>query len=182
MVEMMEANHALQHATDRSLILFDEIGRGTSTYDGMALAQAMIEYINENIHAKTLFSTHYHELTQLGEHSEEIRNIHADVHEEDDHVTFLYRVVDGKADKSYGINVARLAKLPEVILQRAGQLLDALEREENHGVYQPQMLVVEKDDPKQKEIMEMIDMIDINSMTPMEAMSFLYELKKKRTA
>ena len=105
-----------------------------------------------------------------------------DVHEEDDHVTFLYRVVDGKADKSYGINVARLAKLPEVILQRAGQLLDALEREENHGVYQPQMLVVEKDDPKQKEIMEMIDMIDINSMTPMEAMSFLYELKKKRTA
>ena len=182
MVEMMEANHALQHATDRSLILFDEIGRGTSTYDGMALAQAMIEYINENIHAKTLFSTHYHELTQLGEHSEEIRNIHVDVHEEDDHVTFLYRVVDGKADKSYGINVARLAKLPEVILQRAGQLLDALEREENHGVYQPQMLVVEKDDPKQKEIMEMIDMIDINSMTPMEAMSFLYELKKKRTA
>ena len=182
MVEMMEANHALQHSTDRSLILFDEIGRGTSTYDGMALAQAMIEYINENIHAKTLFSTHYHELTQLGEHSEEIRNIHVDVHEEDDHVTFLYRVVDGKADKSYGINVARLAKLPEVILQRAGQLLDALEREENHGVYQPQMLVVEKDDPKQKEIMEMIDMIDINSMTPMEAMSFLYELKKKRTA
>ena len=120
MVEMMEANHALQHATDRSLILFDEIGRGTSTYDGMALAQAMIEYINENIHAKTLFSTHYHELTQLGEHSEEIRNIHVDVHEEDDHVTFLYRVVDGKADKSYGINVARLAKLPEVILQKSG--------------------------------------------------------------
>ena len=96
-------------------------------------------------------------------------------------MTFLYRVVDGKADKSYGINVARLAKLPEVILQRAGQLLDALEREENHGVYQPQMLVVEKDDPKQKAIMNMIDMIDINSMTPMEAMSFLYELKKKRT-
>ena len=180
MVEMMEANHALQNATADSLILFDEIGRGTSTYDGMALAQAMIEYIDETIHAKTLFSTHYHELTQLGEESETIRNLHVEVHEEQEEVTFLYRMLEGKADKSYGINVARLAKLPEVVLQRARGLLEALEIAPKGGIYQPQMMVVEKEDPKMQEIADMIDMIDINTMTPMEAMSFLYELKKKR--
>ena len=182
MVEMMEANHALQHATEHSLILFDEIGRGTSTYDGMALAQAMIEYIDANIHAKTLFSTHYHELTQLGEENETIRNLHVEVHEEKDEVTFLYRMLDGKADKSYGINVARLAKLPEIVLQRARQLLEGWELQGDGGIYQPQMMVVEKEDPQMREIADMIDMVDINTMTPMEAMSFLYELKKKRSA
>lgn len=180
MVEMMEANHALQNATAHSLILFDEIGRGTSTYDGMALAQSMIEYIDEYIHAKTLFSTHYHELTEMAENSDSIQNLHVEVHEEKEEVTFLYRMLEGKADKSYGINVARLAKLPELVLQRARQLLEALELEGDKGIYQPQMMIVEKDDPQMNEIAEMIDMVDINAMTPMEAMSFLYELKKKR--
>ncbi len=180
MVEMMEANHALQHATKDSLILFDEIGRGTSTYDGMALAQAMIEYIDEYIQAKTLFSTHYHELTQLGEDNPAIHNLHVEVHEEKEEVTFLYRMQEGKADKSYGINVARLAKLPEIVLQRARQLLEAFELQGDQGIYQPQMMVVEKEDPKEKEIIDMIDMVEINHMTPMEAMSFLFELKKKR--
>lgn len=180
MVEMMEANHALQNATAHSLILFDEIGRGTSTYDGMALAQSMIEYIDEYIHAKTLFSTHYHELTEMAENSDSIQNLHVEVHEEKEEVTFLYRMLEGKADKSYGINVARLAKLPELVLQRARQLLEALELEGDKGIYQPQMMIVEKDDPQMNEIAEMIDMVDINAMTPMEAMSFLYELKKNR--
>ena len=148
----------------------------------MALAQAMIEYIDANIHAKTLFSTHYHELTQLGEENETIRNLHVEVHEEKDEVTFLYRMLDGKADKSYGINVARLAKLPEIVLQRARQLLEGWELQGDGGIYQPQMMVVEKEDPQMREIADMIDRVDINTMTPMEAMSFLYELKKKRSA
>ncbi|WP_075877622.1 DNA mismatch repair protein MutS [Merdibacter massiliensis] len=180
MVEMMEANHALQHATENSLILFDEIGRGTSTYDGMALAQAMIEYIDEYLHAKTLFSTHYHELTQLGEESPTIHNLHVEVHEEQEEVTFLYRMIEGKADKSYGINVARLAKLPEIVLERAKQILEGLELQGDAGIYQPQMMVVEKEDPQMKEIADLIDMIDVNSMTPLDALNFLCELKNKR--
>lgn len=181
MVEMIEANNALKHATANSLILFDEIGRGTSTYDGMALAQAMIEFIDRNIHAKTLFSTHYHELTEMAEKNEKIKNVHVEVHEEDEKVTFLYRVVEGKADKSYGINVARLAHLPSSVLDRAKQILDNLETQPNSLKELSSPVVIEKEDPKQKEIIDMIDMVDINAMTPMEAMSFLYEVKKKRT-
>ena len=105
-----------------------------------------------------------------------------EVHEEKDEVTFLYRMLDVKADKSYGINVARLAKLPEIVLQRARQLLEGWELQGDGGIYQPQMMVVEKEDPQMREIADMIDMVDINTMTPMEAMSFLYELKKKRSA
>ena len=119
MVEMMEANTALRYATKHSLILFDEIGRGTATYDGMALAQAMLEYIDEAIGAKTLFSTHYHELTELAEEHQSMRNVHVDVREEKNEIEFRYRVIEGKADKSYGINVAKLAHLPKVVLDRA---------------------------------------------------------------
>lgn len=106
MVEMMEANAALCYATKHSLILFDEIGRGTATYDGMALAQAMLEYIDEAIGAKTLFSTHYHELTDLEKEHPSMHNVHVDVREEKNEIEFRYRIIDGKADKSYGINVA----------------------------------------------------------------------------
>lgn len=179
MVEMMEANHALQHATKHSLILFDEIGRGTSTYDGMALAQAMIEYIDQNIGAKTLFSTHYHELTGLEASNPSIHNIHVEVHEENEQVTFLYRMLDGKADRSYGINVARLAKLPESVLDRAKALLEGYEIEDR-GFSQTEMpIFMEKEDPCNKEIRRMLDMVDVNSMTPMEALQMLNELKKK---
>ena len=148
MVEMIEANNALQNATANSLILFDEIGRGTSTYDGMALAQAMIEYIIRNIKAKTLFSTHYHELTEMAEKNAGIRNVHVDVHEEDDKVTFLYRVLDGKADKSYGINVARLAHLPSSVLERAKLILDNLELQPNMVKEVKPPLVIEKENPQ----------------------------------
>lgn len=179
MVEMIEANNALQNATANSLILFDEIGRGTSTYDGMALAQAMIEYIMRNIKAKTLFSTHYHELTEMAEKNAGIRNVHVDVHEEDDKVTFLYRVLDGKADKSYGINVARLAHLPSSVLERARQILDNLELQPNMVKEVKPPLVIEKENPQHMQIINQVKQVDVNKMTPMEAMQFLYELKEK---
>lgn len=179
MVEMIEANNALQNATANSLILFDEIGRGTSTYDGMALAQAMIEYIMRNIKAKTLFSTHYHELTEMAEKNAGIRNVHVDVHEEDDKVTFLYRVLDGKADKSYGINVARLAHLPSSVLERAKQILDNLELQPNMVKEVKPPLVIEKENPQHMQIINQVKQVDVNKMTPMEAMQFLYELKGK---
>lgn len=179
MVEMIEANNALQNATANSFILFDEIGRGTSTYDGMALAQAMIEYIMRNIKAKTLFSTHYHELTEMAEKNASIRNVHVDVHEEDDKVTFLYRVLDGKADKSYGINVARLAHLPTSVLDRAKQILDNLELQPNMVKEVQAPLVIEKENPQHVQIIDQVKQVDVNKMTPMEAMQFLYELKEK---
>lgn len=178
MVEMMEANVALRYATKRSLILFDEIGRGTATYDGMALAQAMLEYINEAIQAKTLFSTHYHELTQLDQQHPGITNVHVDVKEQKGEIEFRYRVVEGKADKSYGINVARLAHLPKVVLDRANQLLRDFESQGVSQDYQPSLFVMDQVEPKKSEIMERLQNLDVDSMTPRDAQDFLYELKK----
>lgn len=181
MVEMMEANQALQNASEHSLILFDEIGRGTSTYDGMALAQAMMEYIEQNIHAKTLFSTHYHELTQLADTHEGIRNVHVEVHEENDDVTFLYRVNEGKADKSYGINVARLAKLPDPVLNRAKQILSYLEEQDRSGeqaVLTHQPVEMAKADSKLTELKEKLMQVEADRMTPMEALILVHDLKK----
>ncbi|MDO4467417.1 MAG: DNA mismatch repair protein MutS [Bacillota bacterium] len=178
MVEMMEANVALRYATENSLILFDEIGRGTSTYDGMALAQAMIEYINEAIHAKTLFSTHYHELTDLEETYPSIQNIHVDVKEKKEEIEFRYRMISGKADKSYGVNVARLAHLPKVVLDRASDLIHEFEGNQNHNTYQPNLFVMEKVQPEKSELLERLTQLDIDSMTPREALDCLYELKK----
>ncbi|TMW74066.1 DNA mismatch repair protein MutS [Alteribacter natronophilus] len=128
MVEMMETRHAVTRATARSLILLDEIGRGTSTYDGMALAQAIMEYIHRNIGAKTLFSTHYHELTRLEEELPKLKNVHVSAAEENGEVVFLHKVIEGAADKSYGIYVARLAQLPEELISRAGVILEQLEK------------------------------------------------------
>lgn len=127
MVEMLEANHAITHATKNSFILFDEIGRGTSTYDGMALAQAMIEFIHERIGAKTLFSTHYHELTVLEEMLPSVKNVHVSAIEQQGTVVFLHQIKDGPADKSYGIHVAKLANLPNDLIVRANEILRVLE-------------------------------------------------------
>src|SRR5574344_646801 len=127
MVEMKEACNAIINATDNSLILFDELGRGTATYDGMSLAQAILEYINSSIQSYTLFSTHYHELTALADEFKNIKNIHVDAHEENGEVTFLHKVVNGPIDKSYGIHVARLAKMPEPLLKRASVILNGYE-------------------------------------------------------
>ena len=130
MVEMMEANNALVHATDRSLILFDEIGRGTATYDGMALAQAIIEYIHEHLRAKTLFSTHYHELTALETTLPRLKNVHVGATEKNGELVFLHKVSAGPADKSYGIHVAKLAGMPDKLLKRADQILSLLEKKD----------------------------------------------------
>ena len=178
MVEMMEANTALRYATKRSLILFDEIGRGTATYDGMALAQAMLEYIDEAIGAKTLFSTHYHELTDLAEQHQSMRNVHVDVREEKNEIEFRYRVVEGKADKSYGINVAKLAHLPKVVLDRASQLLSNFENQDNNQNYQPSLFVMDQVQPEKSKLLQQLQELDIDSMTQRDALDCLYELKK----
>lgn len=177
MLEMIEANIALQHATPKSLVLFDEIGRGTSTFDGMALAQAMVEYLSTVNRCKTIFSTHYHELTQLESSLPQVKNLHVEVHEENQEVTFLYRVKHGKADRSYGVNVARLAKLPPFILDRASHLLKELESKKR--VVQQSMEVVEvKHIPAAHQaIQASLESIDIENTTPLEALRLLNTLK-----
>ncbi len=127
MVEMQEANRAIQNATPQSLILFDEIGRGTATYDGMALAQAIIEFVHNHVHAKTLFSTHYHELTALDQTLNKLKNVHVGAVEKNGDLVFLHKMEDGPADKSYGIHVAKLAGMPENLLSRADNILKRLE-------------------------------------------------------
>jgi DNA mismatch repair protein MutS len=136
MVEMLEAKNAIANATKDSLILFDEIGRGTSTYDGMALAQAIIEYIHHHIGAKTLFSTHYHELTVLEEDLERLSNVHVSAMEQNGKVVFLHKIKEGPTDKSYGIHVAKLADLPEELITRANEILASLEQQDKASINQ----------------------------------------------
>lgn len=177
MVEMMEANHALTNATRNSLILFDEIGRGTSTYDGMALAQSMIEYIATQIQAKTLFSTHYHELTALADVYEQVTNMHVMVHEQNDMVTFLYKVREGRADRSYGINVARLAKLPESVLLRAQQILETLEVKQPELLKDYEMPVFQIENKEETALRDALALLDPMNMSPMQALQALIQLK-----
>lgn len=177
MIEMMEANVALQNATKNSLILFDEIGRGTSTYDGMALAQAMVEYIATAIGCKSLFSTHYHELTNLDTFLPSILNTHVEVIEDDKAVHFLYRVKHGKADKSYGVNVARLAHLPESVLDRAAILLKELESKKR--VVQQTLDIVEVVRVPQpvQTFIDRLNAMDLDQTTPLEALRVLTDTK-----
>lgn len=179
MVEMIEANTALQNATKDSLVLFDEIGRGTSTFDGMALAQAMVEYLATIVKCKTIFSTHYHELTQLEHSLPQVKNMHVEVFEENNEVTFLYRVKHGRADRSYGVNVARLAHLPNAIIDRAGQLITELESKKR--VVQQSMAIVEMVTiPKALQQVESdLKQVDINQTTPLEALAYLDAWKKQ---
>ena len=179
MVEMSEANRALQEATDRSLILFDEIGRGTSTYDGMALAQAMIEYIAACIHAKTLFSTHYHELTSLVDSIGTVRNVHVVVREKDDSVTFMYKIKNGAADRSYGINVARLAGLPEAVIERAKGLQKELESKKRVVQQSYQLIEMKKEDPEAEEVMRILKNISPDDLSPREAWQLVLDLSEK---
>lgn len=176
MVEMSEANRALQDASEHSLILFDEIGRGTSTYDGMALAQSMIEYIATCIHAKTMFSTHYHELTMLTDNVDCVRNVHVVVKENNEEVTFLYKIKDGPAGQSYGINVARLAGLPESVLSRAKQLQKELESKKRVVQQNFQLVEMEREDTKSDAIREKLLSIDIDDMSPRDAWNMLNDL------
>lgn len=177
MVEMLEANNALKNATKNSLILFDEIGRGTSTYDGMALAQAIIEYIATNIKAKTLFSTHYHELVSLESNIDSIKNVYVDVKENKGNITFLYKIKDGISKKSYGINVAKLAKLPDSVIDRSKALLTDLES--NSRVVQQtfQIVEMEKKDENKERLYSILNSIDPNNITPIQALQLISDLK-----
>lgn len=177
MVEMLEANNALRYATEKSLIIFDEIGRGTATFDGMAIAQAMIEYIATNIKCITLFSTHYHELTFLEEKNLGIKNVHASASIENDDLIFLYRIKSGRSNKSYGINVAKLAKLPDAVLNRANLLLESLE-ENNIEHHLNNDIVNEMPVITRSEVEKYLDEIDPMTLSPLEALSTLIELKK----
>ena len=175
MVEMLEANNALRYATKDSLIIFDEIGRGTATFDGMAIAQSIIEYIATSIQCITLFSTHYHELTMM-DASFHIQNVHASASIEDDHIVFLYKIKPGKSHRSYGINVAQLAKLPEEVIQRSQVILESLE---NNNI---EKVISEKQEPqiitKESAVEKALERIDPMSLSPLDALSTLIELKK----
>ncbi|TVP85228.1 MAG: DNA mismatch repair protein MutS [Acholeplasmataceae bacterium] len=179
MVEMVESNEALIRATDKSLILFDEIGRGTATYDGMALAQGMIEYIHEKIKAQTLFSTHYHELTVLEQSLSRLTNLNVKAREENNTMVFLHHVERGASDKSYGIQVASLAHLPKSLIARSKQILEALEQKENRTVLdlfnyeafeEANGDVVDADDLS---ILEELLKLDTDQTTPLDALIML---------
>lgn len=176
MVEMTEANRALQDATSHSLILFDEIGRGTSTYDGMALAQAMLEYIATCVHAKTMFSTHYHELTTLTDSIDGVRNVHVVVKEENDKVTFLYRIKEGPAGHSYGINVARLAGLPDSVIDRAKDLQKQLESNKRVVQQTFQLVEMKKENKDMDHIIETLKGISVDDLSPRQAWTALADL------
>lgn len=193
MVEMLETNHALSHATENSLILLDEIGRGTSTYDGMALAQAIAEFIHDRIGAKTLFSTHYHELTELEKQLPKLKNVHVRAEEYEDEIVFLHQIRDGAADESYGIHVAKLALLPNPLIERARHILHDLENKQTSKEPEKaagQLSFFEAEDTsKHKKRTELgdhpndrlaaeLEKLDLFEMTPLDAMNELYRLKK----
>lgn len=188
MIEMIEANNALQNATSDSLILFDEIGRGTATFDGMALAQAIIEYIHNNIKAKTLFSTHYHELTALENNLENLKNVHVLAIEKDHVLTFLHKVKDGPSDKSYGIQVAKLANIPKSLIKRAEKILQKLEKNKREIVVETEynlfdFAFLDNEDAimtkEEQEVINIIKETDFFSLTPIDAINLLYKLQAK---
>jgi DNA mismatch repair protein MutS len=199
MVEMLETNFALTSATENSLILLDEIGRGTSTYDGMALAQSIIEFIHERIQAKTLFSTHYHELTVLENSLPSLKNVFVSAVEENGSLVFLHKVIDGQADKSFGIQVAELADLPQDVIQRAKTILQTYEKQEKNealpiqevsaakeevqesqlSLFTEKSTVSRKRDSKETDIIKDLKALNVLEMTPLEAMNALYKLQTK---
>lgn len=187
MVEMVESNEAIQNATKNSLILFDEIGRGTATYDGMALAQGIVEYIIKNIKAQTLFATHYHELTLLEENFNLITNLHVKAIEDDNKMTFLHQVERGASDKSYGIQVAALANLPKSLLTRSKEILKTLEENSsikntnlfNYNDNEEKDLKVNTFTQKDEEVINKLKGINIDELTPIEALVLLKNLQNK---
>ena len=200
MLEMSEVANILNSATDRSFIILDEIGRGTSTFDGISIASAITEYIHDKIKAKTIFATHYHELTELGERLERASNFRIEVQEKDNKIKFLREIVQGGADKSYGIEVARLAGLPKEILVNSKKILNILEErkniiERNFGVEQMMLFGgspevndtkeeienrenIETATSEERKVIDILKEIDINNFTPMEALLKINELKK----
>ena len=187
MVEMVEANYAISNATKNSLVLFDEIGRGTATFDGMALAQAILEYLHEKVGCITLFSTHYHELTDLESKLKRLKNVHVEAKETEDGVAFLHKVIDGPTDKSYGINVASLAGLPKSLIERSKQILNKLEEDNNTNnsvtldlfnfdEYDNKPEI--KEESKAEKVKKALDEVDVNRISPIEALNILNMLKE----
>ena len=187
MVEMVEANYAISNATKNSLVLFDEIGRGTATFDGMALAQSILEYLHEKVGCITLFSTHYHELTELEKKLKRLKNVHVEAKETENGVAFLHKVIDGPTDKSYGINVASLAGLPKSLIERSKQILNKLEEDNNTNnsvtldlfnfdEYDSKPEIVEES--KAEKIKKALDEVDVNRISPLDALNILNMLKE----
>ena len=181
MVEMKESAYALENATKNSLILFDELGRGTSTYDGMSLAGSIIDYIATKIRCKTLFSTHYHELTDMENKLPGIHNVHVSIDETNGDITFLHKVMDGAVDKSYGINVAKLANLPHEVIKKANELLKEYE---SKSINTSKTKIVKQytldlEEEKKDELREFIKGINVLNITPLEAINLLDEIKRK---
>jgi DNA mismatch repair protein MutS len=187
MVEMTETAVILNTATPKSFIILDEIGRGTATYDGLSLAWAVVEHISSTAHAKTLFATHYHELTELADELEGVRNLQVSVKEAADKIIFLHKIEPGKASRSYGIEVARLAGLPAGVIARAREILKLHERKEHSAVEQltPHApdgpLQIRLFEPGTDEIKQKIRELKIDEMRPVEALRFLEELQKELT-
>ena len=179
MVEMTEAANAIKNASESSLILFDELGRGTATFDGMSLAQAILEYINNVIGCKTLFSTHYHELTDLENTLDKLVNKHVSAEEKNGKITFLHKVKDGSIDKSYGINVAKLANLPKEVTDRATEILNVYEQKEKNRDIVIQTTIPMDFDTHESIVEKTIKELNILEITPIEAMNILYDLKNK---
>jgi DNA mismatch repair protein MutS len=190
LVEMQEVGHILHHATRRSLIILDEVGRGTSTYDGMSIAWAVVEYLHDHVGARTLFATHYHELTELGTLLPRVHNVNVLVKEEGDHVVFLRTVADGGADRSYGIHVAQLAGLPPAVIEHAQRILRNLEAASRiPGAEEPFLppvparasgalqlpLPLQPISPVEEALMA----LSLESMTPLEAMQALHQLREQ---
>ena len=191
MTEMSEVAYILNNATKKSLIIYDEIGRGTSTFDGMSIARATLEYTaNKKLGAKTLFATHYHELTELENETEGVLNYNIAAKKRDDDIIFLRKIVRGAADDSYGIEVAKLAGVPNEVVRRAKEILASLEEKEQSRTSAKRRRKIEKEilesqnetisfeDIKKQEIFDKIRTIDINVLSPLEAFNVLYELKK----
>jgi DNA mismatch repair protein MutS len=182
MVEMIETANILNHATGRSLLILDEIGRGTSTYDGVSIAWAVVEYIHNHpgLRARTLFATHYHELTQLSEILPGVRNYNVAVSEADGKVVFLHKIIPGGADRSYGIHVAQLAGLPRPVIQRANEILHQLESTSGRATHidpiVPQQMALF---PETNPFVDELKKLDINALTPIEAINKLYEWQKR---
>ncbi len=187
MVEMTETAAILNTATARSLILLDEVGRGTSTYDGLAIAWAAIEYIHANTRAKTLFATHYHELTELADRLSGVKNYHVSVKESRGGIVFLRKVEEGSADKSYGIEVAKLAGLPNDVITRAREVLAEHESAERNAVKhlaneaeaEPGPMQLTIFTPLSQKVVDRLKETDLDRISPLEALNLLHELKKQ---
>jgi DNA mismatch repair protein MutS len=182
MVEMIEAANILHHASYRSLLILDEIGRGTSTYDGVSIAWAVVEYIHNHpsLRAKTLFATHYHELTQLADLLPGVRNYNVAVTEADGTVVFLHQIIPGGADRSYGIHVAQLAGLPRPVIQRATEIMKELEKSSGQAIrINPQAAQQAALFPETNPLLDELNGLDVNSLAPIEALNKLFEWQRR---